>query len=121
MLQKMSTLSERIDECLRDSGKTLSDFAKAAAVSSAGANGWKSGESKRIRPENLFPLARYLGVNAEWLGTGKGEKHPAHLAQKTQGAHIAQSINDKHKAMMVAFDKLTPESQLALLNFLSGL
>lgn len=118
---KMQILSDRIEECLRDSGKTLSDFAKAAGVSSAGANGWKSGESKRIRAENLFPLARYLKVNAEWLGTGKGEKFLSPPAQQPQGAYIVQSINDKHKELMVAFDKLSPPAQTALLILLTDL
>lgn len=34
---------------------------------------WITGDSKSMRPENLFALAQATGVSAEWLANGTGE------------------------------------------------
>lgn len=115
----MTTLSERLEESLTEAGKSLADVAKAAGVSYAGASQWKTGETKRIRAENLFPIARILSVNPEWLATGKGPKKEP--AKQPRGTYIIQSLDDTHKELIKKFDSLSPTAQAALLKFLESL
>jgi len=101
---------------LVETGIKQVELARAAKVSTAAVSGWVNGNTKSIQAVYLFPVARALGVNPEWLGTGKGDKYPANVVQ---GAYIVQSINDKHKVLMREFDKLTPKAQAALLDLLT--
>lgn len=112
---------ERLNDRLAETGMKQADLVRAAKVSRAAVSGWVSGNTKSIQAVYLFPVARALGVNPEWLATGKGEKFPVHIAQQTQGAYIVQSINDKHKVLMTAFDKLSPKAQVGLLDLLTGI
>jgi len=114
----LSTL-ERLNERLAETGMKQADLVRAAKVSRAAVSGWVNGNTKSIQAVYLFPVARALGVNPEWLSTGKGDKCPANVVQQTQGAYIVQSINDKHKVLMREFDKLTPKAQAALLDLLT--
>lgn len=115
----MTTLGQRLEECLSESGKTLADVAKIAGVSYAGASQWKTGETKRIRAENLFPIARTLGVNPEWLATGKGPKRDSTKPHKQ--AYIIQSLDETHRQLINKFDSLPLKTQLALLALLDSL
>src|SRR5690606_7668294 len=36
---------------------------------------WITGESKSLKPENLFALAKATGFSAMWLAIGQGEEH----------------------------------------------
>jgi transcriptional regulator with XRE-family HTH domain len=49
------------------------DIAREAGISRAAVSKWFSGETKRLDIEPLFKIARFLRVDAEWLGTGHGK------------------------------------------------
>jgi transcriptional regulator with XRE-family HTH domain len=59
------------------------DLAKAGKCTDASVSDWLSGKSKNIRAIHLFPLARFLDVNPEWLGVGVGPKEPNHATRFT--------------------------------------
>jgi len=71
--------SARITYAIKESGKMQIEIAKACAVAPASVSQWRSGETKGIRPENLFALASATGFDAKWLATGEGEPRVGNL------------------------------------------
>lgn len=50
------------------------ELAGAVGVSISAVLQWLGGTTKGLKPENLFAVSDALGVEARWLGTGKGPK-----------------------------------------------
>ena len=67
---------ERIAKAIAASGKKKQQIALECGVSNPSVSGWVSGESKSLRPENLYALAQATGFNAEWLAIGEGPERP---------------------------------------------
>lgn len=61
---------ERIAKAIKASGKQKQQIANECGVSGASVSQWISGESKSMKPENLFALAKATGFRAEWLAIG---------------------------------------------------
>ena len=66
------TLEDRIRSARAARELSASELARAIGVTSAAVSRWENGLVKHLRSEHLFPMARLLRVNAEWLATGKG-------------------------------------------------
>lgn len=47
-------------------------IAQAAGVSKQAVYEWESGDTKSLKGDNLLAVARVLGVDANWLSTGRG-------------------------------------------------
>jgi transcriptional regulator with XRE-family HTH domain len=47
-------------------------LAKACGVAPASVTQWISGQTKGMKPENLFATADFLGIEPRWLATGEG-------------------------------------------------
>lgn len=47
-------------------------LAKACGVAPAAVTQWISGQTKGMKPENLFAAADFLGIEPRWLATGEG-------------------------------------------------
>ncbi|WP_163028153.1 LexA family protein, partial [Pseudomonas viridiflava] len=75
---------ERIARAIALSGKKKGEIAAACGVANSAVTQWVSGESKSLRPENLYALARATGFRAEWLAIGEGPErdspHDANVA-----------------------------------------
>ena len=52
-----------------------SQLARMAGITPSAISQIESGQSKKPSADNLLPLARALGINPEWLVTGKGDRH----------------------------------------------
>lgn len=65
---------ERIARAIALSGKKKGEIAALCGVANSAVTQWISGESKSIRPENLYALAKATGFRAEWLAIGEGEE-----------------------------------------------
>lgn len=63
---------ERIAKAIRASGKKNGEIAVECGVAPSAVTQWISGESKSLKPENLFALADATGFSARWIGIGKG-------------------------------------------------
>lgn len=63
---------ERIAKAIAASGKKKGEIAAACGVAASAVTQWLSGESKSLRPENLYGLAAATGFRAEWLAIGNG-------------------------------------------------
>ena len=67
----MKTLSSRIKFARTDRKKSQRWLAKAVGVSSPAVTGWESGK-KTPTTDNLSAVSIALGVNFEWLMSGRG-------------------------------------------------
>ena len=82
---------ERIAKAIAASGRKKGEIASACGVANSAVTQWINGDSKSIRPENLYALAKATGYNAEWLAIGEGpetaeglESNVKMVAQPTQ-------------------------------------
>ena len=67
---------ERIAKAIAASGKQKQQIATECGVSNASVSQWISGESKSMKPENLYALAEATGFNPKWLAIGEGPERP---------------------------------------------
>jgi len=70
------TMGDRIQQARLAAGLTQSELGAAAGISSSAISQIESGESKNLKPENLFKIAKKLHKSAEWLVTGEGTQLP---------------------------------------------
>jgi len=83
----MDSFTDRITEALTDSGLKQADLARACGISSASVANWFSGATQSLRGKNLIRVSETLGVNPDWLSSGKGRK-------KTAARHIGVVVFD---------------------------
>lgn len=69
---------ERIARAIALSGKKKGEIAALCGVANSAVTQWISGESKSLRPENLYALAKATGFRAEWLAIGEGSETEAY-------------------------------------------
>lgn len=72
----MSSLGARIRQTRLDKGLTQNELARLVHVSREAVSQWESGDSKGLKPENLVRVAKVLGVDVEYLVTGKPSVRP---------------------------------------------
>ncbi|KAB0502794.1 LexA family protein [Pseudomonas lini] len=65
---------ERIARAIALSGKKKGEIASLCGVANSAVTQWITGESKSLRPENLYALAKATGFRAEWLAIGEGNE-----------------------------------------------
>ncbi|MGX1186700.1 SOS-response transcriptional repressor LexA [Pseudomonas sp. F-14 TE3623] len=65
---------ERIARAIALSGKKKGEIASLCGVANSAVTQWITGESKSLRPENLYALAKATGFRAEWLAIGQGSE-----------------------------------------------
>lgn len=76
---------ERIAKAIAASGMKKGEIAAACGVANSAVTQWISGESKSLRPENLYALAKATGYRAEWLAIGEGpEREPESNVSMTE-------------------------------------
>jgi phage repressor protein C with HTH and peptisase S24 domain len=113
---KFSTLNlfhmerhDRIAKAIAASGKRKGEIAAACGVANSAVTQWISGESKGIKPENLYALAAATGFRAEWIAIGEGleradeplpgspsEKDYALIPQYTAKAAAGNGFHNDH-------------------------
>lgn len=63
---------ERIARAIQVSGLKKGEIAAQCNVANSAVTQWLSGESKSLKPENLFALAKATGFSAQWLAIEEG-------------------------------------------------
>jgi transcriptional regulator with XRE-family HTH domain len=74
--QKQTLLSDRISQLLREKNVRKVDLARATGSPRATISDWTNGKTTFLTYDKLTKAAKFLGVNAEWLQNGKGDKYP---------------------------------------------
>ena len=86
----MNTLADRLTVAIAHAGITKAELARRVGVSPPSINGWFTGKAKFLRGENLLAAARALGVDQDWLASGKGNMHRATLRETPAQQYLPQ-------------------------------
>lgn len=71
-MNDLSTLGARIKYGLSKAGKKQADLAKYVGIKTATCSQWCSDKVKALKSDNALKVSRFLGVNYDWLVTGRG-------------------------------------------------
>lgn len=82
---------ERIAQAIELSGKKKGEIAALCGVANSAVTQWISGESKSLRPENLYALAKATGFRAEWLAIGEGAPRQSPDINISEARHQVES------------------------------
>lgn len=88
--------------------KSQTDVWKHCKFTSGTISHWISGATKKIEGPRLVCVAKYLGVNAEWLATGKGPMAAPKEPDESSEEAILIRLTKLYKGM-------TPEAQRNLI------
>lgn len=88
----MTSLQDRAREARRLAGhKTVPPWAKRLGLSTAAIYLIEGGKTLDLKAETASRMAKYSGLSADWIRTGKGDKHGA----AAHPAPLAQSPNER--------------------------
>ena len=68
----MKTPGDRIRHIREELELSQEAFGRHMGVSKAAVSQWENGDTKNLRPANLFALQNFSGYSAEWIATGAG-------------------------------------------------
>ncbi len=71
----MKTPGDRIHHIREELELSQEAFGRHMGVSKAAVSQWENGDTKNLRPANLFALQNFSGYSAEWIATGAGAPH----------------------------------------------
>ena len=97
----MTTLGKRIAQAREMVGLNQSELAKAIGVTKASVSQWEAEQTKNLRINNLFEVARITGADIYWLAVG--------------------APPPPHTKAMVQFAKLPPEFQRMVIDQITTL
>lgn len=87
----MTTIHERIKAQRKLANLTQVELAKIVGVARVSLTQWENGDTNP-KGENLLKLSRALGVNPEWLVSGKGD--PAQHGLPPGSSHMPVTVWD---------------------------
>lgn len=70
------TIGDRIRRSREANDLTQEEVGQAAGITGAAISQVESGNSKSLKAEHIFDIARKLNKDPEWLVTGKGDENP---------------------------------------------
>lgn len=86
---------ERLDRIRKESGDSVSAFAKKCGLDPSGMRRKLRGEDT-ITDKNILNISKACGINREWLDTGEGEMYsPTHYnisGNANIGSHLENSV-----------------------------
>ena len=80
---RLSEVTKRIDNVLREKGISKKDFYEACDITSSAYSQWNTGKTEP-RTAKLKEISNYLNIMYEWLafGVGKKEKAPTQEGER---------------------------------------
>ncbi|MFC5697485.1 helix-turn-helix transcriptional regulator [Pseudomonas sp. GCM10022186] len=72
--------NERINRAIQLSGKRKREIADECGVAPSAITQWINGETKALKAESVFALAKATGFRAEWLANGTGPEREGDAA-----------------------------------------
>lgn len=116
-------LESRIRQARTRYGWSQADLARRMNVAQPTVSGWEAGR-KAPRTKILGRLAGVLGVNFEWLTTGRGEMEPGSVTptarENIAPGYLPEREEDEQR-LLVCYARLKPPQRQALLGFLESL
>jgi len=68
----MKTPGDRLRHIREELELSQEAFGRHMSVSKAAVSQWENGDTKNLRPANLFAIQNFTGYSAEWIATGAG-------------------------------------------------
>lgn len=106
-------MEKRIRQARLAAGLSQAELSRRMYVTQPTVSDWESGR-KAPHVKNLIRLALLLGVNFEWLSTGRGEMQPSPAAARW-------TIPEDERDLLACYTSLKPPQREALLVFLRSL
>lgn len=103
----MSSLKDRLKESLAKAGLSQAELARATKSSRASITDWLNGNTKTIEATRLLAAASRLGVDPEWLATGKRSA----AGVRPQQTYTITVHNGRTEKLLAIWDQLPEESQ----------
>jgi transcriptional regulator with XRE-family HTH domain len=112
----VGTMEKRIKQARLEAGLSQAALSRRMYVTQPTVSDWESGR-KAPHVKNLIRLALLLGVDFEWLSTGRGEMRPPPAIAREAGWAIPEDERD----LLAGYASLKPPQREALLVFLKSL
>jgi transcriptional regulator with XRE-family HTH domain len=87
---------------------------KACKLSSGAVSQWFSGQTKELRGDNLLNASSYLGVNPDWLATGKGDPFAKKKSPADTLVIAGMEIHTNEDNLIAMYRSLSTHSQIAI-------
>jgi len=92
----LEMMADRIKRARAEAKLTQEQVAAAVGVTAAAVAQWETGNSKSLRPANLFKLARIVKKSPEWIATGEG---PEELMEDLDNVVAELPIDDRQQSL----------------------
>lgn len=112
-------MEERIKTARKAMDWSQADLAKRMFVTQPSVADWESGR-KAPHTKNLARLAVLLGVNFEWLTTGRGEMHISSSQNKNNSLAV-DWMRPEERRLLSEYARLKPKQRSALLGLLESM
>ncbi|MBI5626209.1 MAG: helix-turn-helix transcriptional regulator [Nitrosomonadales bacterium] len=112
-------MEKRIKEARKALGWSQADLARRMFVAQPSVAAWELGR-KAPHMKNMARLAMLLGVNFEWLTTGRGEMRSS-TKLKAREPVPDDWILPEERRLLSTYSRLKPKQRTALLGFLESL
>ncbi|MCH4295606.1 LexA family transcriptional regulator [Shewanella sp. 3B26] len=99
LAKEIGSLPERINELIGDD--SIREFARSIGLSEGALRMHLKGRTPKLA--EVIKMARYRGVNLEWLATGKGPKHQTQEESESTYAVVSCAEFDEEYALIDGF------------------
>jgi transcriptional regulator with XRE-family HTH domain len=82
-LPALATLAQRLEWAFARANVTGAQVAAACGVTRASVSQWVRGQTENIKLPTFFAVARTVGVDPEWLATGKASPFPEYATRES--------------------------------------
>ena len=115
----MSAINDRIRELRKDKGLTMEQFGARIGLGKSAVNKIEKGINGTTE-QTVQSICREFGVSEVWLRTGDGP-----MLDDTSGSILDRLVaeyhlDDRKRAILTAFLKLSPADQDAILRYVDG-
>lgn len=115
----MSAINDRIRELRKGKGLTMEQFGDVIGLTKATVSRLESGAVSATE-QTVKSICREFGVSETWLRTGEGQMLDD-AADSVLGRLAAEyHLDDRKRAILTAFLKLSPADQDAILRYVDG-
>lgn len=112
VMEKHSTLQERLRDAMAEAQVNQSRLAEACGVSHVAVSKWLNGGTQTLSADNYANAARALGVRDEWLRTGKLPRVRDHLEEEREMDRFMDALDGMRDHLAAALQAIDAMREL---------
>ena len=116
----MSAINDRIRELRKNKGLTMEQFGEVIGLTKATVSRLESGAVSATE-QTVKSICREFGVSEVWLRTGEGQMLDDAADSILDRLAAEYHLDDRKRAILTAFLKLSPADQDAILRYVNGI